>query len=1109
MNGGTEGRGPGPWGALVAVLALALLAWSAAQGVTIESTATKTSAPGDYVTVPFVAQGDGTFRFAVAAPLGWAVVNGDFTEAVHGRAVLLVTLRVAPGAAPGIENPVSLTAFQADKRVASATASVKVAKAAGVDLRAPSKVTSLPGAAHSFKVYVTNTGNFTDSFEIQAIGTVFTAVALPRSITLPPEGSAAVRVSVTPTGNVSNGFSQLIIVKVVSETDDHASANARVDDRYLNPALPSLYGTPQSHSPKITFGVSSTLDGTLVLGSQPPEGSLRLSVTPSLSGDLSDFVRGSLNTGAVSSDLTHPVPGFPGFEVQLAGDRWTASTAVQLTGATVDGTLRLGSWNLDARANYGWNGGGYGARVNGERQTASSNLKLGGQLQRSWFQGAMYGTDLVSASYARDLGLGFSGRFAVSALGLQQPSRGYVAVPSVDERLSWQDSALDVTQTYTGQPTLGLHTVGLAGGTRTLDPLGVRTTNVLQVRGGAVGLDNKVSVYGSVPLVPPRSYGASRSSLDLQLIGGVNVGDASISKRQFEVSPGADLSMSWPGGISASTGLYYTHVGGLAGAAASDQFQVQAGGYFGNAGVSVSGSYHTSYDPHAGFRHGLELDASGGYALSADTQFGVQYVYSDRREAIAGANVIHDSGSVDWLQQWPVGLSTDLSYHVDLYPHAPGLSTHGLELTGTFAPPVLPELYLQASYGIEAPFGVLTGSALTHRFAFSLGYALSVPFATPKSIVDAFGGRKTGRVTGRAYTKEPDGSTQPLPGVVLTLGDTTITTTTDGTFDARVPVGTYPIRVGGKVPANVGYFGAKSIDVRRDQTQHLALAFEPVGSMDVLLFNDENRNGKLDSGENGIAYGGVVLHGPEDKTLVANDAGHARVTELPAGSYTVAPDPSRLPSNFEPTTAPRVVRVRPGTQEARVSVGAALPKPKVVTTFVPGTPSIFVVAKPQNVPAGAEVTLTAQVGGGVTAVTGRVLGEAIVFHEASGEWVAKPRIPLRTPPGPLAMTVTAKASSKKVSQNVTVSVVRAPPFQAAIFRFVAGSKATLEIDTLFKAQHVEVELPGGTTVRLRSTDGYRWTGSFQAPQSPGDIKGKVVGDGQDLGTVNIQIAASK
>ena len=1087
-------------------LVLALTAWSAAAApISLTAATAKHGKPGDYVTIPFIAHGDGEVRFTVTAPVGWAVLSPDFSQQIQGRAVLLITVQIRQGATPGLDYPVAVTAYAGGKRVASAQQHVVVDRSAAVAVRGPTLVQSLPGQAHSFDVVVVNEGNFRDTFGLLASGTIFDATVAPRSVTLDPGASTNVKVTVSPSGGVSNGLSQVVTIRAVSAFDETATDRLRIQDRYFNPALATTFGHPGQHAPQLVFGVDALANGELDLAPHGTSGSFDYSVTPDLHGDLSDFMTGSVGTSTLSGDQAHPLPGIPGLHVGLAGDTWGATAGLRVDGIDLAGSVQLDPWTLNATANYAWSDGAYGASVRADQQLASSDLQLSAQTQRTPFQGATYGSDALRASYSHDLGLGFIGQVGVEGLGLLQPGTPYQLIPQLDEQLSWQGHGFDALQSYTGQPTLGLHTVTLTGGTTSLQPFGVRTKNVLELRDGAYDLTSSLGLYGGVTLGSTDRYGATLSWLTYRLVGGVDLGTSAASARQYTVTPGLSFNLVSPGGVSTAVGGSYSLARGMSGTSGTDTYQASFSVLYRNLSGAVNGYYRHTFDAGRGASHQVNVQASAAYALGSDTLFQAVYRYTESEQPAVGAYVVHDSGAATWQQDWTVGLSSQLSYKLDVYPFLPSLSTDALELSALYAPVTIPGLHLRATYDLESPFGQWTLAGMTHRFKLEVGYSLALPFATPSAVVSTFGGRKTGRVHGKAYVEDASGQAKPLAGLAIELGKTTITTGSDGSFDRRVPVGTYQVAFGSGLPATVGYFGHRTVDVKRDQTLTLDLPFRPVGSLNVLLYDDLNRNGRFDGEEKGIPYGGVTVDGPVHRTARVDDSGRVLVTDLPAGTYTVAPDPAELPQGYQATGSPVTVTLAAGEKGVPVATGAALPPPRVITTFVQGALSIYVQTTPQSVPAGADVSLRVQVGGGAEKVSADANGETVALREQGGAWVGRLRVPLDAPPGPLSMTVTARSGEKQVSQTVTVNVVHAPPFKAVSYVFHAGTQGDIEVDTLFKAQRVDIALPGEPPLELASKDGYTWTGVWKVPAKPGSLTGTVVADGQTIGTIDISV----
>ncbi|WP_238314548.1 hypothetical protein, partial [Methylobacterium crusticola] len=75
-----------------------------------------------------------------------------------------------------------------------------------------------------------------------------------------------------------------------------------------------------------------------------------------------------------------------------------------------------------------------------------------------------------------------------------QQGEGYALTLGLQQSLTWQSQALELVQSYAGLPFAGLHTLGLAGGTRSLYPLGLRGSTSLAL--GTDGLwQNRLTLY--------------------------------------------------------------------------------------------------------------------------------------------------------------------------------------------------------------------------------------------------------------------------------------------------------------------------------------------------------------------------------------------------------------------------------------------------------------------------------------------------------------------------------------------------------------------------------------------------------------------------------------
>lgn len=174
------------------------------------------------------------------------------------------------------------------------------------------------------------------------------------------------------------------------------------------------------------------------------------SATPSpLSGDLQDPLR-------LPQSLTLSLKG-EGWEARAQGGRERFSLA---------GSLRLEPVRLSAEGSY--QGAALSLRASAVSLDPALDLQgsLGTQVGNAGRQEAL------SLRYRRPLEAGLSLGLGADLTG--QQGEGYALTLGLQQSLTWQSQALELVQSYAGLPFAGLHTLGLAGGTRSLYPLGLR-----------------------------------------------------------------------------------------------------------------------------------------------------------------------------------------------------------------------------------------------------------------------------------------------------------------------------------------------------------------------------------------------------------------------------------------------------------------------------------------------------------------------------------------------------------------------------------------------------------------------------------------------------------
>jgi len=137
------------------------------------------------------------------------------------------------------------------------------------------------------------------------------------------------------------------------------------------------------------------------------------------------------------------------------------------------------------------------------------------------------------------------------------------------------------------------------------------------------------------------------------------------------------------------------------------------------------------------------------------------------------------------------------------------------------------------------------------------------------------------------------------------------------------------------------------INLVEGQRLTLNIPVVPVSTIDGIVFNDTNQDGKQGIDEPGLADIGILLDGPtiEPLTLLTDSGGRFSFTNLPAGTYVVAVDESTFPVRFELTT-PGQITVKLGIGQRKELAFGAFQKPQQIL-FAPSADFSFSPARPK------------------------------------------------------------------------------------------------------------------------------------------------------------------
>ena len=1086
-------------------------AWAAALSLIAEPVAS--GSPGDYVTLPFRLEGEGTYSYEVHTEEGWTPLATTGSIRLEGSGYMSVTLRVPRSAAAGARAFVEVVFQGADDPddVERFGGIVTVEAKTEIALLAPAELEGELGRPLTFSLLVTNAGNQPDHVSLHAERSMWDVRLERNEIALAAGEAREVVVELVPLGEVSSGYRLLLPIRATSRNDPDVTAAAFVEIRFYDVAARTLAATA-SDAPRLALTVRSGLGAGVALEGGVVEPDLSLSITPGLTGALSDYVDVGVGVGSYRGSVADPFEEVPSrLDVALDAETWDAAASIGPGRYGVAAGAVVGDWRVSGGANLLPEDSGLGFGVSAFASSLAPDLDLQFSGRTSAADGIR--RDAVGARYRTPIadGLVLSTGLDLTATADGDPYRIDLGV---HESLSYQTQRFDVTQSYSGVPLAGLHNVGLSGGLRGTAPFGVRASTSLQFTPDTTAWRNTATLTAA----PAPGLRASLSGIyqTTSRIGGD--GDARFGVRPIlsyrfglgSVRVGASVGYAYAGvlrGDALSTSTYFA---GLSGGAAGLE-------------VSLSGSYLTVHGAQNagpdddGVAESWQATAAASYAAGRATTLDFEVGYAWERELGAAADTSESTRlEASWTQAWTDVVRSQLSYErsVDVTTFT-GASIDVNRSERIAASVELSDLGIDglvagAGYALSSDTGLLTGlTPLRHDLRVRLGYALALPFDTPEAIVDVFGGRRGGGVEGVAYVDrdldgERDANEPAIAGMTVRLGGAEATTDDAGRYRLRVPSGTHAWIVVRGAPASTEPTTSPVIEIADDSEQSIDLPFVPVVPLNVTLFDDTDNDGERASSEVGVSFGGVIVEGPVRRVVRVDGRGTTVVTGLVPGEYVVRPDPAALPERYRATTEPVRVTLREGQRPAPVLVGAGAPPRQLVTTFSSGALAVFARANEKRAPAGAELQVTALVSGAAEDVTLRFGTSEVPMAEERTGWVATVRIPPGTAAGPLEMQVLAVGAGSEATASVTVTVVEGAPFRFEPTRIRAERDVTLRLETMFAATSAEFRV-GDTRLTFVSDDGYRWTYDWAASDLPaGSFEGTVVVDGDVLGRVTIE-----
>jgi len=717
-----------------ASLLLLGVAW--AGGLVVQPAPATEAPPGAYVTLLFTLTGEGTVRPQVDAPEGWQALPTPEQLQLGENTFLVVTVRVPELTPAGSVHPVTLRLWEGERLLAEASTRVGVLARADLILYAEEKEEARMGEPVSYRITVVNRGNQRDRITLEATANTGEAHLQPRILVLDPgqEGSAVLTLQIGADRKVSPGYTMLTWVRARSGNAP-LERKVRLTTRWIDPFA---RGTRRP-DPTLRIALSGSLGvSTQLIDDRFSEPVFRYSIQPALDGSLSDFVETSLRSAPLKGRSPSWWPADPsGINLGLKATSWDAALSASKTAVALRAGLKSSSWRygLGVSSRYDLGSGGLSVQVVSTRRPLNLQLAAGTELA----QGSR--RDRFSIDYGRTLNRALSLRLGGRLNGIH--TNDYTLIGTARQGLLWQGTRFSVLQSLSSSPQLGLHTLTLAGGTRSVYPLGARLAAHLQLRPEGVGWKASGSIFAA-PL--------PRSSLHV----GAVAEQAAGLPLEFSLNP--SLSLRPPELAGVRSGFSVGYKLGYTPANGDMQQIVTLSTRLGYGGFSLSGS--GTYTLVGARSYGARVDVR--WHPSPLTELEAKY-------AVKLADTYSETVGVGWKQYWGAGFASGLELERS--------EGDRLNLYLVQSKLLQSSIALRVGYTVSDPDGLGRGSEqLTHGFSVQLGYNLAGHFPTPEPLVNLFGGRKVGRVEGVAFidtnlNQLQDDGEPVVPGLTVRLGD--------------------------------------------------------------------------------------------------------------------------------------------------------------------------------------------------------------------------------------------------------------------------------------------------------------------------------------------------
>ncbi len=246
----------------------------------------------------------------------------------------------------------------------------------------------------------------------------------------------------------------------------------------------------------------------------------------------------------------------------------------------------------------------------------------------------------------------------------------------------------------------------------------------------------------------------------------------------------------------------------------------------------------------------------------------------------------------------------------------------------------------------------------TSDIAFGWGVSMNASFDLPLPFL-VTKGRLAGHIFADANGNGRfDDGDRAIQGAIVSANQTEVSTDNAGFYRfPPLPPGTYDLGVR-QLPPDVRSRGTLEITVRPGSRLTVDIPVGPVTLVEGVVFNDDNRDGVMQSAESGLTDVRIRLEGTERSQTVTTDVrGRFAFYDVAPGQYVVSVDAGSLPDRFVFTTQETADVAVSDQPVSGLTFGGYVRPREIVITFQP--PTADFTFSPQQPIAGGQVAFDA------------------------------------------------------------------------------------------------------------------------------------------------------